>query len=418
MNRRFLLLQGPVGPFFDHLYKSLQNAGHYAMRVNFNNGDAYFNSAEHSVNFCGEMEKWPEFLKNLLVTLNFTDVIMYGDCRFIHKVAIEECNELKIKYHLLEEGYLRPYWVTYEQVGLNAYSDVPRNKNFYSSFDVAKDPPCQRFTNTTLSIGIYSIIYYFAYIKHSSKKFKNYSHHSQIDYKSVWYNWILRVLSLPLRHIDAKIKKQYLKNKSFFLVPLQLDRDSQITTHSDFSDMEEFSRKVMESFKKNASENDMLVFKNHPLDCGSRKMKLVVTKAAKELGLAEKVVFIDAGKLPYLLSYAKGVITINSTAGISAIIHNKKLITLGDALYDFEGITYQGNLDDFWLDDFKPNIGLFQKFRYYLLENKQLNGCYYSAKGKDILIRNLMHKLSCWHTKDNVVRADFRKAKPTYLKFK
>ena len=57
------------------------------------------------------------------------------------------------------------------------------------------------------------------------------------------------------------------------------------------------------------------------------------------------------------------VVTINSTAGISALIHNKPLKVMGNALYDIKGLTYQGHLHQFWQADFKPDMKLFKKFR-------------------------------------------------------
>jgi len=417
MNRKFLLLQGPVGPFFKQFGRAIRKTGHFAMQVNFNNGDAFFGTSENSVNFCAPLDKWPEFFEEILTSQNITDVIMYGDCRFIHKTAIEKCGAMGIEYHLLEEGYLRPYWVTLEKKGINANSDISKDKNLYTSYKTSTEPVYKKFSNSTLLVGIYSIIYYFAYIKRAGCRFVNYSHHSQINYKKVWHNWFFRVLFLPLRRIYAAVQRYSLKNKNFFLVPLQLDRDSQILVHSDFADMLEFSRHIMQSFKANAPATDLLVFKNHPLDCGSRKMKRQVLQLAEENDISKRVVFIDAGKLPALLERAKGVITINSTAGISAISHGKKLMALGRAIYNFDGLTYQGKLDDFWQDrKYLPNIGMFHKFRHYLLDSRQVNGCYYSFKGRRILVNNLMSALGIWRVEDNVIKAEFGKERSKNLK--
>ncbi len=208
--------------------------------------------------------------------------------------------------------------------------------------------------------------------------------------------------------MDAAFKRFSLRNKSFYLVPLQLDRDSQISVHSDLSGMAEFADRVMQSFKAKAPASDILVFKNHPLDCGCRKMKATILALASKHGLSKRLVFIDAGKLPYLLACTKGVITVNSTAGLSAITHSKKLIALGRAIYNFEGLTYQGSLDDFWNAEYTPNIGLLHKFRQYLLETRQVNGCHYSAGGRRILADNLLKVFGFYQSESNVIHADFR----------
>ncbi|MGL4717908.1 MAG: hypothetical protein ACRCXO_02275, partial [Kluyvera intermedia] len=69
----------------------------------------------------------------------------------------------------------------------------------------------------------------------------------------------------------------------------------------------------------------------------------------------------------------------NSTAGISALIHNKPLKVMGNALYDMKGLTYQGHLHQFWTAAFKPDMNLFKKFRGSLLANTQVNAVYYGG---------------------------------------
>ena len=91
------------------------------------------------------------------------------------------------------------------------------------------------------------------------------------------------------------------------------------------------------------------------------------------------------------MTHAKAVVTINSTAGLSALVHNKPLKVMGRALYDIKGLTYQGHLHQFWNADFTPDMKLFKKFREYLLENTQVNAVYYYHKpnkmfsGKDLI---------------------------------
>ncbi|EFG7555445.1 capsular biosynthesis protein, partial [Escherichia coli] len=89
------------------------------------------------------------------------------------------------------------------------------------------------------------------------------------------------------------------------------------------------------------------------------------------------VIYVHDLPMPGLLRHAKAVVTINSTVGISALIHNKPLKVMGNALYDIKGLTYQGHLHQFWQADFKPDMKLFKKFRGYILMKTQLNAVYY-----------------------------------------
>jgi len=51
-----------------------------------------------------------------------TDIVLYGDTRPIHAQAVEIANKLGLSVHVFEEGYMRPYWVTYERGGTNGNS--------------------------------------------------------------------------------------------------------------------------------------------------------------------------------------------------------------------------------------------------------------------------------------------------------
>lgn len=113
------------------------------------------------------------------------------------------------------------------------------------------------------------------------------------------------------------------------------------------------------------------------MDRGHRLYRPLIKRLSKEYGLGERVIYVHDLPMPELLRHAKAVVTINSTAGISALIHNKPLKVMGNALYDIKGLTYQGHLHQFWQADFKPDIKLFKKFRGYLLVKTQVNAVYY-----------------------------------------
>ena len=50
---------------------------------------------------------------------------------------------------------------------------------------------------------------------------------------------------------------------------------------------------------------------------------------------------------------------------------------MGKALYNIEGLAWQGPLNQFWQSDFVPDKKLFQRFRTHLLYNTQINAVFY-----------------------------------------
>ncbi len=112
--RNFLFLQGPHGPFFAAAADALRQAGAGVTRVAFNAGDAVFWGRRAGlIRFDEGLEAWPAFFTKLLATHNITDILLYGDIRPVHKCAIDIATGRRLNIHILEEGYLRPYWVTY-----------------------------------------------------------------------------------------------------------------------------------------------------------------------------------------------------------------------------------------------------------------------------------------------------------------
>ena len=117
--RVFLFLQGPHGPFYGELGRALRVAGCKVYRVGFNRGDQYYwPLMDCYLKFNEPQDKWRQWLGRLIDRKQVTDLVMYGDTRSIHQVAREEANLRGLAIHCFEEGYLRPYWITYERGGV------------------------------------------------------------------------------------------------------------------------------------------------------------------------------------------------------------------------------------------------------------------------------------------------------------
>ncbi len=122
-NRHFLFLQGPHGPFFNRLASLMRATGATILRVGFNAGDEFFwQDQDRYVAFQDDIANWPGFLKQLLVSRGITDIVLYGDTRPVHATAIKLANQMDLTTHVFGEGYLRPFWETYERSGSNGHS--------------------------------------------------------------------------------------------------------------------------------------------------------------------------------------------------------------------------------------------------------------------------------------------------------
>ncbi len=382
--KRVLLLQGPVGPFFHRLSLDLEQAGAQVFKVNFNGGDWLFYRRSGTFNYRGSLDEWPDYLASLLQQLNIEVIMLFGDCRPIHTVAHELAHKHGLEIGVFEEGYVRPNYVTFERFGVNGHSLIPRTPVFYLNSPIPKAPDPIQMGNTFWPAAVWANVYYFwgGLLK---PFFWKYKHHRPLNWfqefywaRSLWRKWFY---ALKEYGVMNKLLNEY--DNKYFLVPLQVYFDAQIHTHSEFDSVEEFINEVMVSFAKHAARNTVLVLKHHPIDRGYVDYNRFISKRTKQLGLEGRCLYIHDQHLPTLLQHTRGVIVVNSTVGLSALLHNAAVKVCGNALYDMKGLTFQGSLNQFWrrANHSRPNRNILERFVSYLVNNTQLNGSFYKRTG-------------------------------------
>jgi capsular polysaccharide export protein len=195
------------------------------------------------------------------------------------------------------------------------------------------------------------------------------------------------------RRAAAKALEQ-IEGKSFFLLPLQLSGDYQIRNHSPFPDMPAAVAYVMESFAAHAPADAHLLIKAHPLDCSFFPWSRFIRRRAQRLGMAGRVHFADGGDLELLARNAEGMICVNSTSGTLALQADTPVCTLGDAIYNVPGLTFQGHLDRFWAKPVPPEPGLYRAFRRVLVDRCLVRGGLASESAVATLVESLAERLS------------------------
>ena len=105
----------------------------------------------------------------------------------------------------------------------------------------------------------------------------------------------------------------------------------------------------------------------------------MIDRLAQKWQVSNRIFYIHDQRLPLLLQNARGVVTINSTTGLSALYHHAPTKVCGDAVYDIPGLCYQGDLNDFWNEaaQFEINPDLYSKYIAYLEQRCQINGSFY-----------------------------------------
>ena len=137
--RTFLFLQGPPGPLFLRLSKALAERGARVHRINISGGDKW-DWPEPAVDFRGRFSDWPAFVDRFIRERGVTDLMLFGDCRPYHVAAHGIAKLRNVRTHVLEEGYLRPHWMTFELEGVNARSRLSRVNSWFRQ-EALKLPP-------------------------------------------------------------------------------------------------------------------------------------------------------------------------------------------------------------------------------------------------------------------------------------
>ena len=223
---------------------------------------------------------------------------------------------------------------------------------------------------------------YYVALHLGHRRYPNYHHH-----RSSWLGHYIKLWGLSGLKRAHYVFRDYSFAKKvkdgvfgrFFILPLQVFNDSQIHVHSDFPSVGDFLRHVLESFARHAPADTQLLVKHHPMDRGFIDYQKTIDEYIRQYPqLQGRVHYVHDVPLPVFLRRGVGMVTLNSTSGLSALIHNMPVKVLGRAHYDIPGLTAQQSLAEFWHHPAKPDAELFHAYRMYHLNVTQINGNFYS----------------------------------------
>ncbi|EIL2851251.1 capsule biosynthesis protein [Campylobacter coli] len=371
-----LLLQGPVGTFFHRLAIKMEKNKTKVLKLNFNGGDFFFYPNGKRCK-CDEKDL-ENFYESFFKEKKIDAIVMYNDCRLIHAKAIKVAKGLGIGIWIFEEGYLRPYCITFEKDGVNANSSLPRDKNFYLSCNILTKESIKEIPGGFKFMAFSAFLYwFFSFLL--APFFNNKLHHRTL-YPFEFLFWFRSLYRKYLYKFTEKKLNQkiYSLEKKYFLAVLQVYSDTQINHHYKKS-IEEFIEELILSFANHARAKSYLVFKHHPMDRGYRNYSKLINELSQKYHVEGRILYVHDTYLPTLLKRALGCITINSTVGLSAILESCPTKVCGNAFYDFEGLAYPKKLQFFWREAhaYKPNPSLVLNFKNYLLNTNQFNGNFY-----------------------------------------
>lgn len=391
--RAFVFLQGPPGPLFRRLGAAIAAGGTPVHRINLSGGDEY-DWPDGAVAFRRSFSEWPVFFDNFLREHRITDLVLFGDCRPYHVSAHGMAAMRGVRTHVLEEGYLRPDWMTLELEGVNARSSLSRDKSWFRH-EAMRLPPIPTFEPITASFRRRARDSYWHYhhVLNGRFRYPDYRTHRSGSILMEGFGWLWRFTRKAKNEGAAAATLAALAGKDLFVLPLQLSGDFQIRVHSPFPDMQSAASYVIESFAAHAGPDVHLLLKAHPLDSSFYDWNRFVRRHARRLGLENRLHFIDGGDLEQIVGAALGLICVNSTSATLALAADTPVCTIGDAIYDMPGLTHQRHLDSFWTDPTPPEPGLYPAFRRVLVDRCLVRGGLASESAVTILVDSMLERL-------------------------
>ncbi|NOE33276.1 MULTISPECIES: capsule biosynthesis protein [unclassified Ruegeria] len=392
-DRVFLFLQGPHGPFFSALGKMLRSTGAQVWRVGFNAGDQAFWADKASyVPFLDAAETWPETLAGIIAEKGITDIVLYGDTRPVHAQAVHVARAHGAIVHVFEEGYLRPWWVTYERNGSNGNSHLMslgtnQMRLALEDADNKTPPPPSHWGDMRQHI-FYGALYHW-FVMFMNGRYRNFRRHRELPVSTEFRLYFKRLILMPFHRLRRSIATARVRWRGhpYHLVLLQLGHDSSVRAHSNYSGMCEFLDQVIEGFAQGAPAHHRLVIKEHPLENHREPLRRHAMACARRHSIQERVHYVPGGKLAKLLDEANSAVTVNSTAGQQVLWRGIPLRIFGRSVYDKPEFVSQQPIAAFFAAPEHPDSEAYRCYRQFLLETSQVPGGFYSRRGRRQVLR-------------------------------
>jgi capsular polysaccharide export protein len=382
--------------FWRELGSAFAANGHRVLKINCNFGEQWYWRRLSAWNYRGRFRNWRRYLYRFMTTQHVTDIIYYADRLPYHVVAAEVSRELGVRTFVVENGYLRPDWITLERGGMSAYSHFPSDPEKIRQIAARVPEPdlTDRYLHRPFMEDFHEANYH-----NIEFLFRTHFPFYRTDRGTNTFVNIASGLRRRFRrkeldrHADAVIQQLIEEKRPFFLVAMQTQGDYQIRDNSPYAGIGEMIEEVVASFATHGAPSHRLVFKLHPHDNAVVNWRQTIAQAAARHGIGGRVDTIDGGNLESLFAIANGVVTVNSTVGLRAIRAGCSVKCLGAAIYDMPGLTHQGGLDTFWDRPAAIDRSLAEAFVRAINGTIQIKGSFYDPEGRQAAIKEIVKRV-------------------------
>lgn len=393
----FLFIGAPFGPFFRDLARAIEAKGGRVFRTVCEGGEYLETPARCRIVYKRQQGDWKRFLTQAVRQHKIGAIITFNDTLPRNRAALEVAEACSLHSFVLENGYLRPHWITLERDGVNGFSRLPREPGVYLQARTlaVKPEPSYDFPAGLRPHVVHTIMHFLSALALKP----------MLDFDTRYYGdsiyrqgcGYVREYLWRLTHSEDKVLSDALRfarsGAKIFLALLQKPGDSQLIVHSHHGGNAAFVEELIASFVADAPKDAALVIKQHPLDYGVEKIPERVAALCSRHNIGGRVFFLRKTSIDKIMPHAHAVVTINSTAGLSAIIDSKPVLCVGRAFYKISGLTYEGSLAQFWHEATPASKDLIEGFVAFLKSTSQFYGGFHTPQGRKILVPSLAQRL-------------------------
>lgn len=375
---KILIIQGDWESGLSQLGLDLLDAGHKVGKVVFCAPDFIYRARGIRTHvFRAPIEDFEDWLRELLQAEHYDTFFVYNHYRPYNQIAWNLSHELELDCHVFELGLIRPNCVTvFERRDFPVPKLASEWKRVLDDVLIPEKhpiPPALCQVSTPVKMAHFIANYLFS--RATTPLFPNFIDQREMK---LWHHLKHGAIHL-YRYLERSHDMEYdamfsgCMSGKYYAVPLQVHSDTQILRCSNYLSIEQFIEQVVRSFAENAPSDTKLVFKVHPMDRGYKDYADLISGLDHQLG-GGKLIYVDRVHLPTMLAHSLGVVNINSSVGLSGLIHHAPVIALGTAIYDLPELTFQGSLDDFWTHARPPEELRVRQFVNLLLDLNQGRG--------------------------------------------
>ncbi|MES2657309.1 MAG: hypothetical protein V4689_01765 [Verrucomicrobiota bacterium] len=376
--RKVLIVQGDWEAGMSRLALDLKDSGHEVGKVFFCAPDVVYKFRGIQTHmFRKPLTEFDSWLRELIRTEKYDTFFLYNHYRPYNQVAWKLAEEMDLGCYVFELGLIRPNCVTvFSRKSLPLGTLAKSWKRLLAGGPPPENVETPReLCQVSTPAKLVSFCTNFFLSRVTSPLFPNFVDQRDMKLWSHFKHGVIHLWRFVERNRDCEMDPIFAGEWSgqYYAVPLQVHSDTQITKCSDFQSIEQFIKKVVHSFEKFAPADTKLIFKVHPMDRGYKDYTDLIAGLDHRLG-GGRIFYVDRVQLPTLLGHSRGVVNINSSVGISGLVHHVPVITLGTAVYNLVELTYQDGLDAFWTQAERPKGPRVRHFINLLLATSQGRG--------------------------------------------